>query len=174
MCRNSTHRFFIRMPASMPEHFDKKAAVLLSSCRTRNSKHIFAGPVHKLCLLRIRHPVIHFPAFPPADNQPALTQKLQMMGNCRIAHLHNCRNIADTFLSMAQKPENSQPAAVTDLLKHLRCLNALLLSRQLCQHPVNIISMIMGQILCHRIFFSLPSLPVHSVVPSPSAPVFSM
>ena len=107
-------------------------------------KHLFADMMYKLRLLRICKFIVHLLAVPPAFDQSTFAQQLQMMRHRRVAHVHGSGYIADTLLTMAQKPQDSQPTAVADLFEYFRHLYTVILTWHLRQYDINILPMIMG------------------------------
>ena len=81
--------------------------------------HLLDHVVQQIRLLRVRGFIIHFLAVPAADNQPGALQLLQMVGDCRAAHIHKGGNIGHTFLAVAQEPEDPDPASVTELFENI-------------------------------------------------------
>ena len=76
--------------------------------------------VQHLGCFGIRCPVVHLLALPPADDQSGTLEQPQMMAHRRTAHLHQRRQPHDAFLTVAQHPEDPQPAAVSQLPHGIR------------------------------------------------------
>ena len=76
----------------------------------------------------IRGLIIDFLAGTAAYNQAAAFQLAQVMGTGRTCHFLQRSQVDDTFLTVAEKPENPDAAAVAHLLEnignHLKILYA--------------------------------------------------
>lgn len=58
-------------------------------------------------------------AFTAAGDKTAGFEELQVMRNRWACHAHEGRNVDDTFLTMAKKPENLNPATVAKLSEYV-------------------------------------------------------
>ena len=82
-------------------------------------KQRFNHAVQQLCLLGVGCTVINLFSAAAADNQSAGFQLLEVVGDGRTAHLHHSGKVDHTFFAVAQKPEDTDAAAVAKLLEKL-------------------------------------------------------
>lgn len=63
--------------------------------------------------------VIDLLALPAADDQPAVFELAQVVGDGRAAHPHDGGEVDDALLTVAQQPEDAHAAAVAQQLKQV-------------------------------------------------------
>lgn len=63
--------------------------------------------------------VVDLFAFAAAGYETAGFQELKVMGNRRAGHTHKGGDVNNTFLTMAEKPENLNSTAIAELFKHV-------------------------------------------------------
>lgn len=84
------------------------------------------GLVEKLRLLRSGGLVIDLLPLPPCGNQTALAELMQMVGDGRTAHTHQCGQIDHAFLIVAKNPKNFETRPIVQQPENtggnLKCL----------------------------------------------------
>ena len=64
--------------------------------------------------------IVHFFSAAAGGDQVAGLQLFQMMGDRRTAHAYHGGDIDDTFLSVAQDPEDTDTVPVAELFENIR------------------------------------------------------
>ena len=113
--------FFIIRPENKKK---KKTEEMRSSLSPVSYTHLYLQqlldePVEEPGLGRIGGLIVDLLALPAADYQPGGAQLTQVVGDGRTAHIHHGGEIYDTFLTVAQQPEELYPAAVVQLAQQL-------------------------------------------------------
>lgn len=94
-----------------------------SFLRTRNLHNLLNNQVQRLALNIVGGFVVDLFAFSAAGDKTAGFQEFKVMGDSRAGHAHQGRDIDNTLLTMAEKPENLDSAAIAKLPEHVgNCL----------------------------------------------------
>lgn len=88
--------------------------------RTGDLQKLFDHMMQELGLWGIGCFIVDLFPIPAADDQPAGFQDLQVMGYGGAAHVHHGGDIDDTFLAVAQDPEDAKAGAVPQQLEEVR------------------------------------------------------
>jgi len=115
--------------------------------RAGNFQHLLNEPVEQVGLHITGGLVVYLLALPAADNQPCTAQLAQMVGYGGTAHIHHGREIDDALLTVAEDPEQLDPAAVAQLAQQFGHLLEVTGSRAVFHNLVGGLAMVMGQFI---------------------------
>lgn len=108
--------------------------------------------VQQLGPLRLGSLIVDLFPVPPADDQAAGLQLLQVVGHRRGAHLHHGGEVDDALFTVAQQPKNPDAAAVPQLFEDVSHCLEIVHAGHLFQLPLHGLSMVVGQLLFfHRL-----------------------
>lgn len=135
---------------------EAKTSELFSFLRTSNLHYLLNNQVQRLALDIVGSFIVDFFAFTAAGDKTAGFKELQVVGNCRACHAHEDRDISYALLTVAEKPENLNPATVTKLSEYVgNSLKISLFEGFFQRFYIIFISVMMGEQFFGHYFFSL-------------------
>ena len=100
--------------------------------------------------------IVDLLAFPAALYEACALKLLKVMGKGRGAHIHHGREVDDTFLTVAEYPEEADTASVTELLKYICHGLETFGLRHVVEAVLKALSVVVGQMFfCHIILSHL-------------------
>ena len=123
----------------------RSATAAEAAHRAGDLHNFFYGAVQHLYQRGIRGTVMHFPSVSAGDDQSAVLEEPQMVGDCRRTHIHQSREIGHTQFTVAENPEYLQPAGVAQLLHGIRNAGDLLRFRDMTDQGCGIVIMVMRE-----------------------------
>ena len=91
----------------------------LMFARAGDLYHLLDHVVQELGLRIFRSTIVDFFAFTAAGDEPGTLELLEMVAHRRAGHADHGRDVDDTFLTVAEEPEDADAVAIAKLLKDI-------------------------------------------------------